>query len=24
LGAWSTLYGEPRIFGARLRYNWGG
>jgi iron complex outermembrane receptor protein len=24
LGAWATLYGEPRIFGARLRYNWGG
>ncbi len=24
LGAWSTLYGEPRIVGARLRYNWGG
>lgn len=24
LGAWSTLYGEPRMVGARLRYNWGG
>jgi iron complex outermembrane receptor protein len=24
LGAWSTLYGEPGLVGARLRYNWGG
>jgi len=24
LGIWSTLYGEPRMVGARIRYNWGG
>ena len=24
IGAWSSLYGEPRMVGARLRYNWGG
>ena len=23
LGAQSTLYGEPRMFGARVRYHWG-
>jgi len=24
IGTWSSLYGEPRMVGARLRYNWGG
>ena len=23
-GSWATIYGEPRMYGARLRYNWGG
>jgi len=24
VGTWGTIYGEPRMVGARLRYNWGG
>lgn len=23
-GSWAMIYGEPRMYGVRLRYNWGG
>ncbi|HMV71325.1 MAG TPA: TonB-dependent receptor [Pseudomonadales bacterium] len=23
-GSWATIYGEPRMYGVRLHYNWGG